>query len=57
MSCPVRVTATFQKQAYGVEVTFSLQEFQKLFLLSAFPCSATDNPTVRCLLTEMIHIR
>ena len=25
MSCPVRVTATFQKQAYGVEVTFSLQ--------------------------------
>ena len=26
MSCPVRVTATFQKQAYGVEVTFSLQE-------------------------------
>jgi hypothetical protein len=32
-------------------------EFQKLFLFSAFPCSATDNPTVRCLLTEMIHIR
>ena len=26
-SCPVRVTATFQKQAYGVEVTFSLQHF------------------------------
>lgn len=26
MSCPVRVTATFQKQAYGVEVTFSLQQ-------------------------------
>ena len=29
MSCPVRVTATFQKQAYGVEVTFSLQQISR----------------------------
>lgn len=29
MSCPVRVSATFQKQVYGVEVTFSLQKTVK----------------------------
>ena len=31
MSCPVGVTATFQKQAYGVEVTFSLQLYFVLY--------------------------
>ena len=34
MSCPVRVSATFQKQVYGVEVTFSLQH---MFLLITLP--------------------
>ena len=46
MSCPVRVTATFQKQAYGVEVTFSLQQnfFERIYVVFDKGAAAGTQP-------------